>query len=367
MSDNIDVLINREYKTINEGRILDLLKTNISQVKSDEQFVKLMDCKDTWLSNYGRVISLRNNKYKLLKGNYDNYGSLKYTVSRNVYLDGKWKYKRSILYAAKAVVQEFVVNYDIENNNYIWHRGYDKKDCWYKNLYPLNQEQYRIVKAHYIETGDDAEEFIVKVMNDIKFKPDNWSKKCMKPIMCGIGYKGSEDVDCSSEAYIRWHDMINRCYNERFHEKQPQYKACTVCEELLNFSNFKIFYERNKYGAEQLDLDKDILFKGNTVYDQAHIVFVPHVINVLFINGKKARGDLPVGVYFEKDKSKYRASMAFMGKIIKLGTFNSCENAFAQYKKYKEEFVRNIAERYKDKIPSKAYEAMINWKIDITD
>ena len=27
-----------------------------------------------------------------------------------------------------------------------------------------------------METGDDSEEFIVKVMNDRKFKPDYWSK-----------------------------------------------------------------------------------------------------------------------------------------------------------------------------------------------
>ena len=30
---------------------------------------------------------------------------------------------------------------------------------YYKDLYPLNKEQYRIVKKHYIETGDVAEDF----------------------------------------------------------------------------------------------------------------------------------------------------------------------------------------------------------------
>ena len=33
--------------------------------------------------------------------------------------------------------------------------------------------------------------------------------------------------------------MLVRCYNAKFHERQPQYKGCTVCEEWLNYSNFK--------------------------------------------------------------------------------------------------------------------------------
>ena len=81
-------------------------------------------------------------------------------------------------YAAKAVVEEFIVNPDKENNIYIWHSGYDKQDNYYRNLYPLNQEQYRIVKKHFNETGDDSEQFILDVMNETKYKPDNWSKRC---------------------------------------------------------------------------------------------------------------------------------------------------------------------------------------------
>lgn len=367
LSDNIEILFGRKYKTIIPERILDLAETDIAPIGEDEIFVKLMDYKETWLSNYGRVLRKVYGKCNLLKGRYDRYGVLTYTVTKNVYSDGKWIFRKEVLYAAKTVVQEFIVNYDIANNNFIWHKGYNKQDCYYKNLYPLSQEQYRIVKANYMKTGDDSEEFIVKVMNDIKFKPDNWSKKCMKPTMCGIGYWGSDEVDCKSEAYIRWHDMINRCYNERFHERQPQYKDCTVAEELLNFSNFKVFYENHKVGDEQLDLDKDILFKRNTVYDQAHIAFVPHAINTLFLNGKKARGDLPLGVSFDKDKKKYRAEMNLNGKQKKFGTFNTIKEAFEKYKEEKEKLIKDMAEKYKDKIPDKVYQAMVNWNVEITD
>lgn len=80
---------------------------------------------------------------------------------------------------------------------------------------------------------------------------------------------------------------------------------------------------KNIYGDEQLDLDKDILFKGNTVYSPETCCFVLHIINTVFINGKSARGDLPMGVSYGREKKKYRACAAFMGQSIKLGRFNS--------------------------------------------
>ncbi len=361
------MLIQRHYKGIKPERILDISNLNIIPLGTDEIFVKLMDYKNTWLSNYGRVIRYSDSKYNLLQGSYDNNGALFYLLRKNVFFDGRWVYKSVYLYAAKVVVEEFIVNPDKANNVYIWHGGYDKQDYYYRNLYPLNQEQYRIVKNHFTRTGDDSEEFILKVMNDIRYKPDDWSRRCMKPIMCGIGYRGSENVDCRSESYLKWHDMLCRCYNTKFHERQPQYRGCTVCEEWLNYSNFKVWYDQNKVLGLSLDLDKDILFKGNREYSTATVAFVPHEINTLFINGKKNRGDLPLGVYFDKSKGKYRAEMNFMSRPIKLGCFDTAEAAFARYKEYKEDFIKDIAGQYKDEIPHKVYEAMMKWKIEIDD
>ena len=366
-SDDPEILIERHYKEIKPERILDISKINIIPLGTDEVFVKLMDYKNSWLSNYGRVIRFSDGKYNLLQGNYDKYGALFYSLRKNVFFDGKWVYKGVHLYVAKAVVEEFVVNPDKANNVYIWHSGFDKQDHYYRNLYPLNQEQYRIVKNHFNKTGDDSEEFILKVMNDMRYKPDDWSRRCMEPTMCGIGYRGSENVDCTSESYLKWHDMLVRCYNEKFHERQPQYMGCTVCEEWLNYSNFKVWYDQNKIKGMSLDLDKDILFKGNKVYSSETVALVPHAINTLFLNKKADRGDYPIGVSYEKEKKKFRACMAFMGEQIKLGTFDTAESAFARYKEYKEDFIKDMAEQYRDILPYKVYEAMINWKIEIDD
>lgn len=366
-SDNLEMLIQRQYKEVKSERILDITSMDIALLAQDEIFVRLMDYKNAWLSNYGRVIACTSGKYNLLNGSYDSNGSLRYRLSKNIFSDGKWRYKSSILYAAKAVIEEFVVNPDKANNVYIWHRGLDKQDCYYKNLYPLNQEQYRIVKKNFKETGDDSEEFILKVMNDIRYKPDDWSRKAMEPVMCGIGYHGSDNVDCTCESYLRWHDMLSRCYNAKFHERQPQYRGCTVCVEWLNYMNFKVWYDSHKYSDGKLDVDKDILFKGNTVYSPETAVLVPHEINTLFINGKESRGDLPLGVHFDKERNKYRAEMNYMGTNKKIGRFDTPEEAFAEYKKYKEKLIKEVAEKYKDKIPNKVYEAMMNWEIEITD
>ena len=59
--------------------------------------------------------------------------------------------------------------------------------------------------------------------------------------------------------------------------------------------------------------------------------------------------------------------MTFMGEKKKLGTFNTPEEAFEVYKAYKENFIKDIAEKYKNKIPDKVYQSMIKWEIEITD
>ncbi len=259
----------------------------------------------------------------------------------------------------------------VDNGALLRDSGHDKEDCYYRNLYPLNQEQFRIVNNHFQKTGDDSEQFILNVMNDIRYKPDNWSKQTAKRVMYGVGYHGILYTNSNEESYKRWHWIMNRCYSNAIHELQPEYKDCTVCEEWLNYSNFKLWYEQHiveiRIYDEAFELDKDILIKGNTVYSSETVCFVPKMINSLFTNGKKNRGDYPLGVYFDKDKKKYIANMSFAGKNIKLGAYETVEAAFLRYKEYKEDFIKDIAEQHKDKIPDKIYQAMMNWQIEITD
>lgn len=368
------ILQKRQYKQIKPERILDLAQTglDIELLGEDEIFVKLLNCKDTWFSCYGRMIRRSYGKYNLLNGIIDKRGQdcgLIYSFSKNVFKDGKWQFQRTYISAERLVVETFIENPDCENNTYIWHRGNDKSNYYYKDLYPLTREQNAQVRDHYKRTGDDSEEYIVQVMNDIRYKNKEWSAKRYEPTVCGVGYWGCENVDIDSTAYNKWRGMLHRCYDTKIHEKYPEYIGCTVSDEWKNFSNFRYWYEKNNYGGSNLNLDKDILYKGNKIYSPDTCCLVPGFINTLFTNGKANRGEFPLGVYKEEKDGKicYRACMAVNGKNIKLGTFKTPEEAFQKYKEYKEQYIKDIAKRYKDKIPYSVYEAMMNWKIEITD
>ena len=52
---------------------------------------------------------------------------------------------------------------------------------------------------------------------------------------------------------------------------------------------------------------------------------------------------------------------------IDLGYSNTPHKAFLMYKLNKELIIQTVAEEYKDKIPNKLYEALMNYKIEEND
>ncbi len=56
-----------------------------------------------------------------------------------------------------------------------------------------------------------------------------------------------------------------------------------------------------------------------------------------------------------------------MGKKLHLGTFETVEDAFNAYKKAKEKCIREYAELHKSEISDKVYNALLNYKVEITD
>ena len=240
-------IVKREYKVIEKERILDIEKIGILPIGTDEIFVKLMDCKGFWLSNYGRGISLSyGSKYKLLNG--QGMGrDFRYTVVKNVFENGICEEKRVDLYVAQAVIREFVENPDTVNYKYIWHSMGDDEDYYYRNLYPVSKEQYYEIRRFYKENGYDTEDIILDIQNDFRFKDENWREKNYVPTVCGIGYIGCSDADSKSLSYARWKNMLHRCYDENIHKKQPTYKEAYVCKEWLNYSNFRKWFEEHYY------------------------------------------------------------------------------------------------------------------------
>lgn len=141
------------------------------------------------------------------------------------------------------------------------------------------------------------------------------SVKCpYEPRIYNVGYIGegiykSQENGEKMRSYNIWHSMLCRCYDDVHRDKYKAYSDCYVCDEWLNYQNFASWYENNYYeiDGENVDLDKDILFKGNRIYSPDTCIFVPHRINNLILNSRSCRTDLPLGVCYDYDRNKYRA------------------------------------------------------------
>lgn len=196
----------------------------------------------------------------------------------------------------------------------------------------------------------------------------------------GIGYYGGEIPKHSTEldykCWDTWKRMLERCYSDKRIKIQPTYQNCTVCEEWHNFQNFKIWFSKNFIELQNKDervcLDKDILVKGNKIYSPETCCFVPNEINVLLTKNNKNRGKYPIGVYYNKRLKKYVSQCSEkIGKekktSIYLGAFDTPEEAFQTYKKHKEQYIKKVADKYKDQIKDNVYEALYKWEVEIDD
>lgn len=190
----------------------------------------------------------------------------------------------------------------------------------------------------------------------------------------GIGYMGAGKYKSKIDSkmtvqYDRWKHMLSRCYSDKYQVKQPTYIGCSVSDEWLNFQNFAEWYDKNYYEIDGhiMDLDKDILCKGNKIYSSKTCVFAPSNINTLFVKNDIIRGIYPIGVCFDKLINKFKAT--YRNKNIKkhLGVFETSLEAFNAYKLYKEKFIKITAEQYKKCIPIQLYTAMIKYQVEITD
>ena len=202
--------------------------------------------------------------------------------------------------------------------------------------------------------------------------------------VCGIGFLGKDDK-CNEVFHNIWRHMIQRCYDpyEINKDKNLTYKDCFVCKEWHCFYNFEKWCYEKYYSIknEKICLDKDILTKGNKKYSPENCVFVPERINLLFCKSDATRGKYPVGVseYIDKRgaivKKKLRTYCNVYDKdnkkrkIRHLGYFpiNRPFQAFTCYKNFKENYIKQVADEYKDLIPKELYEALYRWEVEIND
>lgn len=199
--------------------------------------------------------------------------------------------------------------------------------------------------------------------------------KCpYEPSVFNIGYLGEgkykASINCKQTKYYNnWSGMLARCYDVKHPNNNITYKGCTVCHEWHNFQNFSKWYEENYYEVpgQIMCLDKDLLIKGNKIYSPATCCIIPQNINKLLLKRQNKRGNYPIGVHKCNNKYTSFCGTGNKDKLKYLGLYNTPEEAFQMYKQYKEQLIKDIANKYKEYLPCKVYTALINYTVDIED
>ena len=353
----------RKFKKITPSRVLTKAVSGIERIDTDERFVCLLDYKNTWISNYGRVIIKMDGIYQLLRGSYSQTDKeLYYTLEKNVYFKSKkmWGYKKQKIKASVLVMQTFIVNYDMQNNTMCWHEGNNKKDNYYKHLYPVTALQYGAIQNVYDESSVVTEQQIMDIVNAVEYKPENWNPWYFRRTYEGVGYLGTDDADYNSDEYNRWKNMLQRCYNKKIHKDKPYYKDKFVCEEWHNFANFRIWYREHMIPGEKVDLDKDLLCKESNMYSPETCVFMTHYLNTVF-------EDRGIKRTIKETDDGFRVWMMILNKKKDIGIFETKEEAYKGFSSYKEDYISELAESCKGKVQDCVYHAMLNWKVEITE
>ena len=139
--------------------------------------------------------------------------------------------------------------------------------------------------------------------------------------------------------YLRWKEMIRRCYSEKGHLRNPTYKDCKVVDEWKYFSNFKSWMEGQDWEGKHLD--KDILVPGNKTYGPNTCIFVEDKINLLLVKCDSKRGKYPLGVSpaIRGNKTYYQSHM---GRKY-LGFFDNIFEAHQCWQVEKSNHIKEVA------------------------
>ena len=227
------------------------------------------------------------------------------------------------------------------------------------NCVVVNYTNYDDVTVKFVETGYET-----------KTRMDNLKlgkvKDYLHPSIYGKGILGEGFKQSESQSYSfqLWKNMLKRCYSEVSFKKSPSYEQCLTSETFNHYQQFKTWCNQQLgFGNTGWELDKDILVKGNKVYSEDTCCFVPKEINLLLVKHDKGRGNYSLGVDYHKSRKQFRTRCSDKH----LGWFNTEIEAFNAYKTAKEDYIKSLANKWKDQIDPKVYEALMKYEVEITD
>ena len=234
----------------------------------------------------------------------------------------------------------------------------------------LKYNDARNVEIQFVNTGFETSVQLTNLRNgEVKDR--------LTPSVYGVGVLGTKYPTkvngVMTKEYDLWHSMLRRCYSDSSKKKCPTYEYCEVS---ANFKSFEYFYEwcnkqigfYNQGNENPFHLDKDLLIKGNKVYSESTCVFLPQEVNSLLTKRTSLRGNHLIGVYWDKTHKAFIALVnKNKGKQEHLGYFKTEIEAFKAYKKAKESFIKEQANKWKDNIDPRAYNALMKYQVEIDD
>lgn len=151
--------------------------------------------------------------------------------------------------------------------------------------------------------------------------------------------------------YRVWKGMMDRAYLAS--KNRSSYMNVTVCDEWHSFMRFREWMSTKEWVG--LELDKDLLVEGNTVYSPDRCLFVTTGVNLFLTDCRKARGSLPIGVSFYKRTGRFQASVSELnGRRKHLGYYDTPSEAHMVYKKAKFELATILSETQENKVVANA-------------
>ena len=248
------------------------------------------------------------------------------------------------------------------------------KDCVGKVCKSKSSGDFKVVK--YNDTTNVEIQFLttgyemVARLGDIR---NGNVKDPYSPSVHGVGITGVK-YPCRTNGvlvkeYVLWTNMLRRCYSDNSKKKHPTYVGCEVSD---NFKSYEYFYEwchkQIGFGVDGFEIDKDLLVKGNNIYSESTCVFIPAEINTVLVKCVASRGEHLIGVCWSKTANAFKVAVRKnKGKPEHLGYFNTELEAFNAYKIAKEAFIKEQANKWKDKIDHRAYNALMNYTVNIDD
>lgn len=105
-------------------------------------------------------------------------------------------------------------------------------------------------------------------------------------------------------------------------------------------------------------LDKDLLGGNSSIYSADTCTFLPQKINSAIIKTTRDKK-----TFISISKGKYHLKFYLGTKRIVINNLENEEIALNLYKKYREGYVRKLAEEYRNFLSEKAYKALISWEL----